>query len=79
MRTLSATIGRSSAAAMPAGPPAEPNGSRAHGSSWPWVKPSDAAQSRVRSDTRWMHSRSLPSAAPRADKISAQAGGRVGR
>ena len=44
MRMLSAMIGRSSAAAMPTGPPAGPNGSRAHGSSWPGLKPSDAAQ-----------------------------------
>src|SRR5436309_7674060 len=69
-RTLSAMTGRSSAAARPTGPPPGPNGSRAHGSSWPEVKPSDAAQNSVRSLTRWMHSRSLDSAAPCADKIS---------
>ena len=77
-RTLSAMTGRSSAAARPTGPPAGPNGSLAHGSSWPGVKPSDAAQNRVRSATRWMHSRSLPSAAPSADKISDRLERRVG-
>ena len=68
-RTLSAMTGRSSAAARPTGPPPGPNGSRAHGSSSPGVNPSDAAQNSVRSLTRWMHSRSLPSAAPSADRI----------
>ena len=69
-RTLSAITGRSSAAARPTGPPPGPNGSRAHGSSSPGVKPSEAAQYSVRSLTRWMHSRSLLSAAPSADRIS---------
>ena len=69
-RTLSAMTGRSSAAARPTGPPPGPNGSRAHGSISPGVKPSEAAQNRVRSPTRWMHSRSVLSAAPSADKIS---------
>ena len=43
-RVLSATMGRSSAAAMPTGPPAGPNGSLPQGSSWPGLNPSEAAQ-----------------------------------
>ena len=51
-RTLSAMMGRSSAAARPTGPPAGPNGSLAQGSSCPGLNPSDAAQYRVLSPTR---------------------------
>ena len=43
-RILSAMMGRSSAAAMPTGPPAGPNGSLLHESSCPGLNPSDAAQ-----------------------------------
>src|SRR5260370_8393430 len=69
-RTLSAMTGRSPAAANPTGPPPGPNGSLAHGSSWPGANPSDAAQNRVLPETRGMHSRSLLSADPSADRLS---------
>src|SRR5438874_10056619 len=66
LTSLSMT-GSSAAAARPTGPPAGPNESTDQGASCPGAKPSDAAQSRFWSVTRWMHSRSADSAAPSAD------------
>ncbi len=68
-RTLS-TTGCSVAAATPTGPPPGPNDSRDHAPSSASGRPSDAAQTSASPDSRWMHSRSLPSAAPSADRIS---------
>ncbi len=69
-RTSGSATGRSVAAAMPTGPPAGPNGSADHPASCPGENPSDAAQISAWSVTRWMHSFSVPSAAPSADRIS---------
>ena len=63
-------MGRSSAAAMPTGPPAGPNGSRVPRVELPGLEAQRGGAVRILSLTRWMHSRSLPSAAPSADKIS---------
>ena len=68
--TSSSMIGHWAAAASPAGPPAGPSGRSDHGDSSGGASPSDAAQTSLESASKWMHSRSLPSAAPRADKIS---------
>src|SRR5262249_33864320 len=68
--TAVATTGCPEAAARPTGPPAGPNGRLDHGASSPPGNPSDAAQTRDWPPTRWMHSRSVPSAAPSADRIS---------
>jgi hypothetical protein len=69
--TFSATTGSSVSATSPTGPPAGPRGSRDHAVSSEGASPSDAAQtSEPSSRGRWMHSRSLPSAAPNADRTS---------
>jgi len=68
-RTLSTTA-CSVAAATPAGPPAGPRGSWDHADSRASGRPSEAAHARESPVARWMHSRSLPSAAPSADRIS---------
>ena len=69
--TLSSMTGHSAAAASPTGPPAGPRGSRAHAASRGGARPSEAAQTSEESGaSRWMDSRSLPSAAPSADRIS---------
>src|SRR5580698_4127275 len=67
---LSSMTGACRSAASPTGPPADPNGSRAHASSSRSGTPKDAVLVSWPSSTRWMQSRSLPSAAPSADKIS---------
>ena len=69
-RTSGSATGRSVAAAIPTGPPAGPNGSADHPAICPGENPSEAAQISVWSLTRWMHSRSVSSAAPSADRIS---------
>src|SRR5580658_4587424 len=69
VRTLS-TKGFSVAAATPGGPPAGPRGSRDQAESSASGRPSEAAQFSVSPASRWMHRRSLPSAAPSADRIS---------
>ena len=67
---LSSMTGACRSAASPTGPPAAPNGSRAHASSSRSGTPKDAVLVSWPSSTRWMQSRSLPRAAPSADKIS---------
>src|SRR3984885_15928210 len=69
VRTLS-TKGFSVAAATPGGPPAGPQGSRDHAESSAAGRPSEGAQVSGSSASRWMHSRSLPGAAPTAARIS---------
>jgi hypothetical protein len=69
-RTLSSTTGFSVAAASPTGPPARPQGSIDQAESSASGRPSEAAQASVSPVRRWMHSRSLLSAAPSADRIS---------
>ena len=68
--TFSSTTGAWLLAASPTGPPAGPHGSRDHACSNCGARPSDAAQTSDPSASKWMHSRSLPSAAPSADRIS---------
>ena len=68
--TFSSMTGACPAAASPTGPPAGPQGSRDQACSSRGASPSDAAQTSDASSSRWMHSRSLPSAAPSADRIS---------
>src|SRR5258708_2172705 len=69
-RRFSSMTGTCRTAARPTGPPAAPNGSRSQAASSASGMPSDAARTRVPSSGRWMASRSLPSAAPSADRIS---------
>ena len=62
----------SAAAARPTGPPAAPSGSSAQAScSWPRAARARPATCRLsRRRRRWMHSRSVPSAAASAERIS---------
>ena len=69
-RALSAMIGAWVCAATPTGPPAGPTGSRDQAASSSGGRPSAAEQTSSSSARRWMHSRSLPRAAPSADRMS---------
>ena len=61
--------GHCALAASPTGPPAGPSGSSDQADSSGGARPSEATQTSPDSASRWMHSRSLPSAAPSADRM----------
>src|SRR3984957_8429931 len=67
--TSSSMTGHCALAASPTGPPAGPSGSSDHADSSGGARPSEAAQTSPDSASKWMHSRSLPSAAPSADRM----------
>src|SRR3984893_19333496 len=69
-RTFSSTTGGPATAPSPTGPPAGPWGSRDHADTSSGERPSEAAQTSEESSSRWIHRRSLPSAAPSAERIS---------